>query len=481
MLPKSALKAMENLVKWAKSPQWTDLQVEAYETFMEPVEDIFGLGDQEILDILDEEGSEMLLVYLFEDFFAARFGNDGETNVVDAYLKRRGWREPAPGRRYLEALRDSRVSLYEVVDISPGRSVVLEDMLRGGKVTVQSKEGSGDGARWDRLAARIVHLNGENHFTGAVLSFSHEVSRRAVAGMEERIRDRRREIRREMKEKFSGIPRELLLDSLPVAQMLGTLWLIQCVMERTGPLPDLQNTDGEDILPGDVRFPLRGDPGEVAARLDGLAEFERLDPWVAWDSGDGGESVEWEWSAPGKAEKAGTAAEDVDDGVSGAGIDIGATVLGHVVLDSGLLVLTANSKERCDRGREMLSDCLGDLVGRPFTVYRDPRKALEEQDGTAGPPADRDSEVPREAAVEATHAYLDGHYRRVLDIPLPVFGGRTPREAATGTGKERRQAVDWIKQLENWEDHRAREQDTKPYDTGWIWKELELTPAGPPD
>lgn len=471
MLPKSALKAMENLVKWARSPEWTELQAEAYEAFVEPVEDILGLGDQEILDILDGEDSEMLLVYIFEDFFAARFGDDGEVNVVDAYLKRRGWRESAPGRRYLEALRDSRVSLYEVVDISPGRSVVLEDMLRGGKVTVQSKEGSRGGARWDRLAARIVHMNGENHFTGAVLSFSHELSSRAVAGIDGDVRDRRREIRREMKRKHGksarlpDVPRALVVDSLPVAQMLGSLWLIQCVMEMMGPLPELRNTDGEDILHGEVRFSLQGDAGEVAARLDGLPELERLDSRAF---GDAEEEVEWEWSAPGKA-------GDGDGGVSDNGAGIGATVLGHVVLRPGLLVLTANSKERCYRGEEMLSGCLGGLVGRPVSAYRDPVKALEERDGT-GPPADGSIGIPPEAAAGAIHSYLDGHYRRTLDAPLPALGGRTPREAATGTREERRQAVDWIKQLENWEDHRALEQGTEPYDTGWIWKELKLEP-----
>jgi hypothetical protein len=40
---------------------------------------------------------------VLEDFFAARFGEEGELNVVDDYLKRRGWREKVPAKHYLRA------------------------------------------------------------------------------------------------------------------------------------------------------------------------------------------------------------------------------------------------------------------------------------------------------------------------------------------------------------------------------------------
>ena len=38
----------------------------------------------------------MVYGFVLEDFFTARFGEEGELNVVDDYLKRRGWREKVP-------------------------------------------------------------------------------------------------------------------------------------------------------------------------------------------------------------------------------------------------------------------------------------------------------------------------------------------------------------------------------------------------
>jgi len=51
----------------------------------------------------------------FEDFLTREL-NDGR-NIVDDYLKRRGWKESASARAYMSALRTSVVSLYEVSDI----------------------------------------------------------------------------------------------------------------------------------------------------------------------------------------------------------------------------------------------------------------------------------------------------------------------------------------------------------------------------
>jgi hypothetical protein len=47
-----------------------------------------------------------------EDFLTRSHDKDGR-NVVDDYLKRRGWKESVTNKRYMQALRDSKMSLYE--------------------------------------------------------------------------------------------------------------------------------------------------------------------------------------------------------------------------------------------------------------------------------------------------------------------------------------------------------------------------------
>jgi hypothetical protein len=78
-----------------------------------------------------------------------------------------------------------------------------------------------------------------------------------------------------------------------------------------------------------------------------------------------------------------------------------------------------------------------------------PRSTLSEPD------------LPPEVAHQVIHSYLDDHYRRTLDDPLPLLDGKTPRQAVK-TKKGRAQVVGWLKLLENSEFRRAAGQGTIP-------------------
>ncbi|WP_187431812.1 hypothetical protein ROLI_033830 [Roseobacter fucihabitans] len=65
----------------------------------------------------------MLLVV--EDFRGRWYGGE---NIVDLYLKPRGWNEAAANREYFAALRDTPFRLYEVSKVKPGKSMVLKDL-----------------------------------------------------------------------------------------------------------------------------------------------------------------------------------------------------------------------------------------------------------------------------------------------------------------------------------------------------------------
>ena len=71
------------------------------------------------------------------------------------------------------------------------------------------------------------------------------------------------------------------------------------------------------------------------------------------------------------------------------------------------------------------------------------------------------------------HEFLDRHYRRTLDDPLPVLGGRTLRQAVA-TARGRREVVDWIRAVENIQYRRGPKQGRRAYDCGWIWEELGI-------
>lgn len=126
-------KAIRNIMNWAARPEWEDEQAAIFEEHLGQVCERIDISQEELAQELAEHGYDgMLFGMMFEDFLSRRIPPDGK-NVVDDYLKRRGWRESVPGRRYLQQLRDSELSLYEAVAVSPGHHCDLVDLARGGK------------------------------------------------------------------------------------------------------------------------------------------------------------------------------------------------------------------------------------------------------------------------------------------------------------------------------------------------------------
>ena len=461
-------RATQNLAKWAARDEWEAYQLEIYAAHIDPVADALDMSGDDIAELLGDSAL-MLHVFIAEDFFAARFGEDDQQNVIDDYLKRRGWREAVSARRYLEALRDSVVSLYEIVAVDPGRSVTVRDLILGGEpITVNEKLGSKSLARWDRMAARIVTVNGKENFTGGILRFRHEASQELLSVFDEMAERMKEELLEAAKETGDDSTvelesvRRLIVLGLPCAPMFSQNWTIDTITQLRAPLPELRNSDNEAIVFCEVRFPVAGDEAKVAAVLDGIEAFERQED----------EDACWAWLAPGSPfdRMDRDNEEPAADDAAAEGEDIiRMTSLGDAALGSDALVLTVNSRERAERGRDLLASRLGDLVGSPLISHQDPEQAVAEYAGQAVD----ELGLPPEEAARIVHAHLDEHYRRTLDEPIPMLDGKTLRQAAATT-EGRPQAIDWLKQLENTEYHRAAQQGEKPYDTAWIWRELGL-------
>ena len=102
--------ATKNLLDWTDLDEWAPRLLEVHLDHLESVADILEVDGQERMEMLSD-GVKMLNPFIIEDFLTAPFGDDGELNVIDEYLERRGWRESDSARRYLEAPRDSTPSL----------------------------------------------------------------------------------------------------------------------------------------------------------------------------------------------------------------------------------------------------------------------------------------------------------------------------------------------------------------------------------
>lgn len=472
-MTKSAIdRASANLANWVARDEWAPLLWEVHMGHLESV--VEGVEDDpfELLELLGDSAI-MLHSFIAEDFFGKRFGEHEDLNVVDDYLERRGRHESVEGRRYLEAMRDSTPSLYEVVEVDPGRCLTVRDLLVDGEaMTIFENLGSQSAAPWDRIAARIVVVNGERLFTGAVLPFRQQAADDVLGAIDELVKRANKEVSKELRRagrsprtrrgRSRAVPpisREEILRILPLAEIFTHYWLIDALARAQAPLPELRNTDDEQLILCEVRFPITGDEAAISSVLDGIEVFERVE--------DG--EAHWRWSA------SGSPTHRLSQGRRGHPTvepteNLGVTTLGQAEIGSGAVTLSVNSKERAERGKALLSYRLGDLVGQAEVSTKDVYELLKEREGQ---PTRDEVEPPPEEAVVAIHAYLDDHYRRTLDDPLPMLGGRTLRQAAK-TKEGRKEVLNWLKGLENIEHRKAARQGQPAYDTTWIWQELGI-------
>ena len=173
---------VSGLIKWLRREPWDAAFGELLERHLGRACDKAGVPLEELGEVIGEHWAMILWGCAFEDFLTREVAGAG--NIVDDYLKRRGWNEKAPNKAYMTALRSSVISLYEVSDIRPGESFLARDLIRGGEpVRVSERTATHTLKPWDRLAARLVEVRGKTTLTGAVLPFEHELSGSLIAAL----------------------------------------------------------------------------------------------------------------------------------------------------------------------------------------------------------------------------------------------------------------------------------------------------------
>jgi hypothetical protein len=149
-------------------------------THLQPACERSGVDVDEVVSMLGEDFF-MTTVWgsAFEDFLTRDF--DGGRNIVEDYLKRRGWKESASTRAYMTALRTSVASLYEVSDIIRDTSFRARDLVRGGDpILISERSATRSLKQWDRIVARVVQIGSHAQISGAVLPYQRDASESAL-------------------------------------------------------------------------------------------------------------------------------------------------------------------------------------------------------------------------------------------------------------------------------------------------------------
>ncbi|BCH19952.1 hypothetical protein [Mesorhizobium sp. L-2-11] len=438
---------LKGLMKFLAREEWRECFDEVFYDHFGPVLDAGDMDFEDIAEILGEGWAMTLWGCAFEDFLTRDFEFEGG-NIVDEYLKRRGWKENAQAKTYMKALRTSVMSLYEVGEIVPGKSLVARDLVRGGDpIAVSEGTATRTLKQWDRIAARILPLLGKNVFAGGLLPFTPQATDALFDGLRQMFG----------KKNAKKLP-DIKDEELQAAASMFTLsWLFD-TLERAMGLPSMQNADGDELVFHDVRFSLASGVTrkDIAARVSNIAGMSRENANF------------WNWleqKPKHGVQKRSASSFDITT-------DNGARVLGNVELKGKFLHLATNSAERAQDGTTLIQQALGDLVRTPLTEIRTVEQMMAQR--PAREREDSASEIPAEIAEQVVHQFMDRQYRETLDQPVGMLGNKTPRQAAKSAAG-RKMVAEWLKYLENQSSRRPDPVDpTATYSFEWMWRELNV-------
>jgi hypothetical protein len=448
-------KSLAGLMKWLERDEWRDAFNELLARHLQRPCDAAEISLDELPDLVDGHHSNMLWGCVFEDL-VARDLDDGR-NIVDDYLKRRGWKESVSNKAYMAALRGSVMSLYEISDIVPEESFLARDLVRGGEpIRVSERLATRSLKPWDRLAARLVPLGPRTEMTGAVLPFGYEPSETLLAALRRAGKDARRGA--------AGIGKATAAASLSGNELLRAsaflftnVWLDSALQRILNPLvPSIRNTEGDELIFATVSYPLRPEANDeaIGEALASITVLRAASPTF------------WNWIEP---QKRASGKSIADARTFTTTLDDGSLVLGTLELKGGGLVFQANSQQRVERGRALFEPILARLIGQPSTETRTVAQVMASPPIASKPSASGLSPAEEQAVIRE---YLDRHYMNVLDESVPMLGNKTPRQCAR-TAKGREKLVVWLKCLENASANRGVGLAAH-YDLTWLWTELGI-------
>jgi len=321
---------------------------------------------------------------------------DGK-RLIDRYLSSQG-RIMAVGQvAALRSLQGARASLFEVEAVQLGSGLDLRDMVSGERVHVREVSGTAQMKKWDLLLAWIMDCGDHMELTGASCLVPREHLDRVRASIDDELALARA--------RFPGVAARDLVGAIAWAPLMALRAAV-----RSAPMPELRTTSGEELVVCKAHYTI-DDRAAVQSRLTALSQLEPDDEGFAWIDRDDPQHV----------------------------------VLGRISIDLDGLVLETMSRERNQRGKQMLATVLGELIAHRADSIQDIRAAVDAHRERGSRVS---NDVPEDIQRDIVGTYLREYYARWLDEPVPALGNKTPRKAVR-TKRGRVQVAALLKEIEN--------------------------------
>ncbi len=136
----------------------------------------------DLTEVKEQIGAEAFLTLypVAVDFFLSNEYPDHQTgklwNALDVFLKKYDKKLTHTEKLYFTSMRSSYMGVYEVVDVEPGQSFTLHDLMKKNSepIVVYEKELSKHVAKWNVLGARIVNVNEQSNLAAGTLLLERE-------------------------------------------------------------------------------------------------------------------------------------------------------------------------------------------------------------------------------------------------------------------------------------------------------------------
>ena len=422
----AVLESSQNIDKWLRKEPWNTRVLDYQKRVLVDIADILDISVEELIRQGRQGNWFSRLTDALMDYFYEVTFNDEPFNVVDDYLKRRGWKETKTVREYLQAVRSTSFSLYEVKAVKPGESITLVDRVRNlPAVEVLEKKGSQYVSTNHFLLAKVVEVEERHYFSSAFFLFLPEDAKELLDEISESLDD---------EDRSSQAGLNTFLHEFTLILMAEA---IDSMLDES--LPTVKNMQGESLLFTEIRFPIKDKQAVIAG----------LDSWPDLDKEEGLKHPAWVWLQ---------SQENSKDSF---------TVLADITLQGKWLKASVNSKERCTRLLERLQSAFPEALGRPIVSHQGVESGLREESSQ-----DRGFEPITDPLIlnEVILPRLNEHYRQTLDTKIPMLESNTPREAVK-TAAGRKLVVKWLSYLES---NHGKSQTMPAYNYDWMWEELGL-------
>ena len=469
--------AVKKLLRFIEQPECQHYLNLAHESYLTEFAEAHDLDDaDDLYEAVGEAAMATMIPCVLEFFFSNDYMKDGQRwNVIDLFLKKRSALLNDKDKGYLRSLRQSHMSLYEVLEIEPENSILLRDLIDGGEpVRVFEKSFGRQISVWDVVGVRVCGEAGRRVLSGGALVLDREAGNELARSIRELQAAGMEFLRTTANDLdgggYSSAEKERLMKVM-WAKEIG-LGYLEDSFKKLNRKIEFCNSDGDPLQYYTMTFSLKADWKEIAASINTVKDYHQDE--------DGRARKFWNWYQPintglrPSEDRGDVFMQTIETTLDADDLNGPVRVLGTIELRKTKMVAEANSMNRAKRLEASLVKLLGSSIGGSVwkKIETPSGKSAKEIGGARKTKPLPEPDISPEEQTEIMHAMLTQHYRGWLTTPVPALGNKTPKELSK-TEAGRQKLVEALKGVENSVRHLERQSGiTSPLDLSWVWKEL---------